>query len=173
VSTEGGPSSALPHWHGRTSSPEHTEAVGAALARTQPTRADGPLVLYLQGDLGAGKTTLVRGFLRALGVTQTVRSPTYTLLECYELPTPVCVHVDLYRLRDPSELEALGLRDLARGGHVWLIEWPENAAARLPLPDLDICLAVGAAAHTLDLHARSALGAAWLRRAVALLPQTL
>jgi tRNA threonylcarbamoyladenosine biosynthesis protein TsaE len=173
VSIEGGPSSALAHWHGRTSSPEQTEAVGAALARTQPARADQPLVLYLQGDLGAGKTTLVRGFLRALGVTRAVRSPTYTLVECYELTPLVYVHVDLYRLRDPGELEPLGLRDLARGGHVWLIEWPQNAATRLPAPDLEISLDVSATEHALALHARSALGAEWLHCAVALLPQTL
>ena len=173
MSTAGGPSSALPHWHGRTSSPEQTEAVGAALALTQPARADAPLVLYLRGDLGAGKTTLVRGFLRALGVTQTVRSPTYTLLECYELGVLVCVHVDLYRLRDASELEPLALRDLARGGHVWLIEWPQNASARLPPPDLDIALEVQSVGHMLALDARSELGAGWLHRAVALFPQTL
>jgi tRNA threonylcarbamoyladenosine biosynthesis protein TsaE len=173
VSGEGGASGALPEWHGRTSSPEETEAVGAALARTQPPRADAPLIVYLQGDLGAGKTTLVRGFLRALGVTRAVRSPTFTLLESYELGSLVCVHVDLYRLRDPSELEPLGLRDLARGAHVWLIEWPQNAASRLPVPDLEIFLEVGAAEHTLGLRARTPLGAEWVQRAVALLPQTL
>src|SRR5206468_2548393 len=88
-----------------------TEQLGAALARSMPSPASVALVVHLQGELGSGKTTLVRGLLRSMGVTGTVRSPTYTLLEWYE-PTGVRIlHMDLYRIRDPGEVTALGLRD--------------------------------------------------------------
>jgi tRNA threonylcarbamoyladenosine biosynthesis protein TsaE len=92
-----------------------TEEFGARLARARPA---GPelAVVFLTGDLGAGKTTLVRGFLQALGVGTTVRSPTYTLIEPYRASALTVVHADLYRLRDPHELEALGLEGLGAPG---------------------------------------------------------
>ncbi len=112
-----------------------TEALGAALARAAP----GPLQVHLEGDLGAGKTTLARGFLRALGHQGPVRSPTYTLLESYELPGARVHHLDLYRLADPGEVEYLGLRDLLAGGHL-LVEWPGRGAGWLPQPQLRVQL---------------------------------
>ena len=88
--------------------------MGRQLARLRPGETNELAVLYLTGDLGAGKTTFARGFLRGLGETDAVRSPTYTLLELHELPGLTVLHVDLYRLRDENELEGLGLRDWAR-----------------------------------------------------------
>lgn len=94
------------------------------------------LTVYLEGDLGAGKTTLARGWLAGMGHTGRVKSPTYTLLELYELPGGArLAHMDLYRLADPEELEFLGVRDLSG----WLlVEWPEKGADHLPAADLEI-----------------------------------
>src|ERR1700753_2197112 len=115
-----------------TTTAEETEGFGARLAAARPTRDDILSVVYLTGDLGAGKTTLTRGLLRALGVTGTVRSPTYTLVEIYELDAVTALHLELYRLSDPGELHNLGLREWAGGGHLWLIEWPERGGELLP-----------------------------------------
>lgn len=104
-----------------------TLALGAQL-RALPR----PQVVYLYGDLGAGKTTLVRGALRALGYGGAVRSPTYTLLERYELGDLVIVHFDLYRLADPEELHALGLRELLEEAAMLFFEWPERGEGLLP-----------------------------------------
>ena len=119
-------------------SAEDTAALGAAVARALGDRPGA--VIYLQGPLGAGKTTLARGLLRALGVEGTVRSPTYTLLEPYDAGGRTLVHLDLYRLRDPAELESLGLRDYPRERCWWVVEWPERAGSRLPEPDLRLVL---------------------------------
>ncbi|MFO7277548.1 MAG: tRNA (adenosine(37)-N6)-threonylcarbamoyltransferase complex ATPase subunit type 1 TsaE [Pseudomonadota bacterium] len=146
--------------------PDETELIGARLARARPPIDAGPAIVYLSGDLGAGKTTLARGFLRACGVSGPVRSPTFALLETYEVPLGTVVHIDLYRLRDPDELEPLGLRDLAQPGHVWLVEWPECAQGRLPPPDLAIRLSIEEGGHRVTVDAASATGASWLARAV-------
>ena len=97
-------------------------------------------VVHLRGELGAGKTTLVRGLLRGLGYSGTVRSPTYTLIEPYEIGGERIYHLDLYRLADPEELEYLGLRDLLDGEALLLVEWPERGAGVLPAPRLDILI---------------------------------
>ena len=115
--------------------------VGARLAAALVT-ADvrEPLLIGLSGELGAGKTTLVGGLLAALGHEGPARSPTYTLIEPYRLAGRDLYHCDLYRLRAPSELDDLGLRDLLVGPAVLLVEWPERAAGRLPEPDLALLL---------------------------------
>lgn len=112
----------------RVATADETAALGAALARS----ASPPCVIGIEGPLGAGKTTLVRGFLHALGYGGPVRSPSYTLLESYPLAGATVHHLDLYRLFDPEELEQLGVRDLAAADAVWLIEWPERGAGFLP-----------------------------------------
>jgi len=107
----------------------------------------------------------VKGFARACGVAAPVRSPTYTLVNVYEADPLTLLHLDLYRLRDPGELEHLGLREWARPGCLWLIEWPERAQGRLPPADLTVRLAAAADAHSADVSAATPTGAEWLRRA--------
>jgi tRNA threonylcarbamoyladenosine biosynthesis protein TsaE len=150
-----------------TRSAAETEEEGARFARARPRNKDLFAAVYLTGDLGAGKTTWVRGFLAACGVTAVVRSPTYTLLELYDLGAVQALHLDLYRLQDESELEALGLRDWAQPGYLWLIEWPERARGRLPAADLRVALSVLTHGHGITVDATSLLGEAWLRRAQA------
>lgn len=145
-----------------TADEAETEAVGAALARALPAGLDRAVRVHLQGDLGAGKTTLVRGFLRALGVTGAVRSPTYGLLEPYALADRTVLHLDLYRLGDTSEVAALGLRDHDLPGALWLIEWPERGGAALPAPDLRVTLIAARPAHSVQIEALSAVGRGWL-----------
>ncbi len=113
-------------------SQEAQEQIGACLAAA----VAGECVIYLYGELGAGKTTLVRGFLRALGHQGAVKSPTYTLMEPYRVGGCPLYHLDLYRLGDPGELEYLGIRDLLGQGAVLLVEWPERGHGELPPPDL-------------------------------------
>lgn len=148
--------------HARTA--RDTEDFGGALARSHPAADAALAVLYLTGELGAGKTTFARGFLRALGVAEAVPSPTYTLLELYPAGALTVVHVDLYRVQDAAELESLGLREWARTGHVWLIEWPEHGGTRLPPADLTVAFAIGEAGHDIEVAARSTLGESWLAR---------
>jgi tRNA threonylcarbamoyladenosine biosynthesis protein TsaE len=136
--------------HVTTHTAYETEEFGRRLAIARPSDARALVVLYLTGDLGAGKTTFARGFLRGLGEVEPVRSPTYT-------------HIDLYRLRDETELDSLGLRDWARPGCLWLIEWPERGGARLPPPDLVFTFTVGVSAHEIDVRSPTALGHQWLR----------
>jgi tRNA threonylcarbamoyladenosine biosynthesis protein TsaE len=145
----------------RTHSEQETEILGVGFARTRPE--PGRLaVLYLEGDLGSGKTTFARGFARGAGVAGAVRSPTYTLLELYPASDGTLVHLDLYRVRSPAELDTLGLREWATAAHVWLIEWPQRGAGRLPAADLEVRFAGSASGHDIEATAASALGAAWL-----------
>ena len=141
---------------------QETEALGGRLARAIPRTQPQALQVQLHGDLGAGKTTLARGFLRALGYAAVVRSPTYTLVETYDFGAITVVHADLYRLQDPDEFEALGLRDLSAAGHVWLIEWPQRGGHWLPAADLDITLAAQPSGHAIEVRAATAAGAQWL-----------
>ncbi|GBG00977.1 bifunctional alanine racemase/tRNA (adenosine(37)-N6)-threonylcarbamoyltransferase complex ATPase subunit type 1 TsaE [Azospira sp. I13] len=109
-----------------------TQALGAALAQV----AGAGLVIYLEGDLGAGKTTLVRALLRALGHTGPVKSPTYTLVEVYKLSSLYLYHFDFYRFESPEEFVDAGLDDYFRQGALCLVEWPDKAAGFVPKPDL-------------------------------------
>lgn len=127
--------------HIRLADPAATEALGGRLAGplAAGSRA-APVVVHLAGPLGAGKTTLARGLLRGLGHAGRVRSPTFTLLEPYELPGCQVIHLDLYRLADPGELEYLGLIDMLAPGTIALVEWAERGGDRLPAADLRIAL---------------------------------
>lgn len=144
-----------------TADAEATAAVGAALAVTLPVGADG-LLLTLQGELGAGKTTLARALLRGLGVTGTVRSPTYTLVEPYELGGRTFLHFDLYRLAGPAELDALGYRELRATSTLSLLEWPERGGAAIGRADLACDIVWQEAGRRLDFAAGSDAGRAWL-----------
>lgn len=135
-----------------------TLALGAALA---PKLTPG-LVITLEGDLGAGKTTLVRGLLRALGYGNKVKSPTYTLVEVHVVSGLNLYHFDFYRFNQAEEYLEAGLDEYFNGEGVCLVEWPDKAGAYLPRPDLRICLAVDGESRTVELHALNAKGAACL-----------
>lgn len=122
----------------RVASPEQMERLGARLAG----RLEGGCVVFLTGDLGAGKTTLVRGLLRSLGCRDLVVSPTFTLLEVYEVPGLTVVHLDLYRLDDSAELEQLAIRDYLEEKSVLLVEWAERGRENLPKPDCEVHIAI-------------------------------
>lgn len=109
-------------------------------------------VIYLQGDLGMGKTTLAQFLLAALGYAGRVKSPTYGLLEQYEVGPLQVLHLDLYRLEDPEELEYLGLRDLHDQHSLLLVEWPSKGEGALPLADLEIRLDGGAAERFAEIE---------------------
>lgn len=134
------------------------EAVGGRLA----PRLQAGQIIFLRGELGAGKTTLVRGLLRGRGLTAAVKSPTYTLVEPYTLSGLQIFHFDLYRLRQPEELEFLGLRDYLAGAGVCLIEWPERGAGFLPAPDAEAHIAVAAAGRRVQFKAYTEKGVALL-----------
>jgi tRNA threonylcarbamoyladenosine biosynthesis protein TsaE len=122
-------------------SPDATRAAGAELGRAIVAESDGrPWLIGLEGELGAGKTTYVAGVLRAFGHDDAVRSPTYTFIEPYRLADREIYHCDLYRISTAAEVEQLGLRELATGPSVLLIEWPSRAAGELGVLDLSVQL---------------------------------
>lgn len=135
---------------------EATETLGRALAATRPAQA----VVHLQGDLGAGKSTLARALLRALGVQGAIRSPTYTLVERYQVPGGEAWHLDLYRIGDAAELDFLGLDDAV--ATLWLVEWPEKAGQALLAADLRVELAAHGQGRSAHLLAGSVVGQKWL-----------
>lgn len=133
-----------------------TEALGAAVAARCPPGTR----IFLAGDLGAGKTTFARGFLNALGHGGSVKSPTYTLVEPYQTPRGPVFHFDLYRVADPEELEAMGIRDYFDGDAICLVEWPERAGESLAGPDLRVRLEPDGAGRRLTFVALTERGQA-------------
>jgi tRNA threonylcarbamoyladenosine biosynthesis protein TsaE len=144
-----------------------TARLGAALAHAIVTRTaavvDVGLVVALAGDLGAGKTSIVRAMLRALGVTGTVRSPTFTLVEPYVVSSLNFYHFDFYRLTDSGEFASAGFREMFGPGAVCLIEWPDKVAGHLPAADLRIALTVVDEGRHARITAATELGAACLQ----------
>ena len=135
-------------------SEEDTVELGIMLARS----LNGSGRIYLRGDLGAGKTTLCRGIIRAMGHVGAVKSPTFTLVEPYTFSGGQVYHFDLYRLNDPDELEYIGVDDYFGSGALCLVEWPEKASGNLPPCDLDIELLIKGRERTAILGAESAYG---------------
>ncbi|MFT7365437.1 MAG: tRNA threonylcarbamoyladenosine biosynthesis protein TsaE [Marinobacter psychrophilus] len=135
-----------------------TERLGRELARLVQ-RAENALAIYLDGDLGMGKTTLSRGLLRGLGHEGAVKSPTYTIVEPYENLQPPVYHFDLYRLKDPEELEFMGIRDYFNDHNLCLVEWPERGEELLPTADLTVYLESQGNGRSAILRAGSKMGA--------------
>lgn len=137
-----------------------TQALGAAVARAciQAT------TLYLQGELGAGKTTFCRGFLTALGHQGSVKSPTYTLVESYSLPPWQIYHFDLYRIVEPAELELIGIRDYQQDNAILLIEWPQQGGELIPEADITLQFRTHSTGRQVRLQAHSPQGKQHLQR---------
>lgn len=140
------------------------EAATGALAHRLATVLDGGLVVYLHGDLGAGKTSFARALLGALGVGERIKSPTYSLVESYRAQDRPAWHLDLYRIADPGELEWLGLDALSDPSALVLVEWPERGAGALPLPDLIVHLGYAGAGRHARMESRTDRGAATVAR---------
>ena len=135
-----------------------------ALAQRLAARLKPGMVIYLRGDLGAGKTTLVRGMLNALGYAGRVKSPTYTLVEPYHTAGLDLRHFDLYRLHDEEEWEAAGFRDEFDGRNVFFIEWPERAQELIPQADVEIAFEILAHGRNAAIRANTEMGKQCLRQ---------
>lgn len=134
-----------------------TEALGSALAAAVRSSGRGATV-FLQGNLGMGKTTLSRGVMRGMGHEGAVKSPTYTIVEPYEHLEPMVYHFDLYRLGDPEELEYLGIRDYFGNSSLCLIEWAERGDGILPAPDIQVTLKPEGEGRMADLRPQTPVG---------------
>ncbi len=131
------------------------EAIGDRLA----ARLRVGHLVFFRGELGAGKTTLIRGILRGLGCTEPVKSPTYTLIEPYTVAGLTVFHFDLYRVNDPEELEAIGVRDYVDGDGICLVEWPERGEDMFPLPDVEVMISPKDGGRILRLLSHTESGA--------------
>jgi tRNA threonylcarbamoyladenosine biosynthesis protein TsaE len=146
--------SAKAHWRAFVPDAEATARLGARLAQcVQPG-----MRMYFRGELGSGKSTLIRGLLRGLGVRGRVKSPTYTLVELYAVSRLNLYHFDFYRFIDEREFAEAGLADYLQGEGVCLVEWPERAGSALPRPDLELTLSYSAAGREIGAHAYSEAG---------------
>ena len=143
---------------------EATEALGLALAATLPA---APMVVYLEGELGAGKSSLARALLRGLGVDGPVPSPTYTLIEPYRTSAGELLHLDLYRLGGPDELEFLALDEHIGRVRLWLVEWASRGEGALPAPDLRLRLAFEDRGRRVEAASTSAAARVWWESAIA------
>jgi len=146
------------HWTAYLPDEGATASLGTKLAA-----GVGPgMRIYLRGDLGSGKTTLIRGLLRALGVKDTVKSPSYALVELYVVSRLDLYHFDFYRFLDAHEFEEAGLGDYFHGKGVCLVEWPERAGTLLAPPDLDLALEFAGEGRRARLQSHSRAGEFWL-----------
>ena len=139
---------------------EQTVLFGKRLSQV----CDVATCIYLHGTLGAGKTTLTRGFIQGLGHVGNVKSPTYTLVEPYELSKWQVYHFDLYRLSDPEELEFMGIRDYFGDTSHCLVEWPERGVGFLPEPDIDLTIAYVGEQREITLQANTDVGVRVLKK---------
>lgn len=133
------------------------------IARKTPTRA----IIFLQGCLGAGKTTFVRGFMRALGYQDKVKSPTFALVEPYQVQNQKIFHFDLYRLKQAAELRAIGIEEYFSNEAIFLIEWPEKGESLLPSADLLVNIVMVGEQRKIDLEAKSIIGKAIIKEGIA------
>ena len=134
------------------------EAATVALGAKVANALQGGEVIYLSGELGAGKTTFVRGLLNALGYTGNVKSPTYTLIEPYSIDSWNVYHFDLYRINDPQELETMGIRDYCDGESICLFEWPEQGEDSLPPADIILSLTHADPGREANIESKSLQG---------------
>ncbi|MGH8174503.1 MAG: tRNA (adenosine(37)-N6)-threonylcarbamoyltransferase complex ATPase subunit type 1 TsaE [Rhodanobacteraceae bacterium] len=146
------------HWN---SGPVDEDAMSAIAARMAPAAGAGGVV-YLEGDLGAGKTSFARALLKAMGAGERIKSPTYSLVESYRIGSGDAHHLDLYRIADSGELEWLGLGDLWTPDALVLIEWPERGRGALPLADLVLQIRHAGDRREIEASAKTALGAGLL-----------